>query len=93
MKNFYNRLSWIKILILAAIIPFASLLQGQTNTVNKNPNSAPSHSYWSIGAFGGVMQFNEAKNIAMYEKYLTDIIIPKIRKGGMDIIHGYTDII
>jgi len=46
------------IVILVATIPITSVVQGQTDPVKKNPNSAPSHSYWSIGAFGGVMQFN-----------------------------------
>jgi outer membrane protein OmpA-like peptidoglycan-associated protein len=29
----------------------------------------------------------------MYEKYLTDIVVPQIPVGGTVIIHGYTDII
>jgi outer membrane protein OmpA-like peptidoglycan-associated protein len=29
----------------------------------------------------------------MYDKYLTDIIVPKIPTGGTVYIHGYTDII
>ena len=43
--------------------------------------------------FSIIYEFNEAKAIAMYEKYLTDIVIPKIPQGGTVIIHGYTDII
>lgn len=37
--------------------------------------------------------FNNAKTIGIYEKYLTEVIIPKIPKGGTVIIHGYTDMI
>lgn len=37
--------------------------------------------------------FNESKTIAIYEKYLAEIVTPKIPKGSLVIIHGYTDII
>lgn len=40
-----------------------------------------------------IFDFNESKAIAIYEKYLTDIIAPKIPKGASVFIHGYTDII
>jgi outer membrane protein OmpA-like peptidoglycan-associated protein len=43
--------------------------------------------------FSIIYEFNESKAIAMYDKYLTDIVIPKIPEGGTVIIHGYTDII
>lgn len=43
--------------------------------------------------FSIIYEFNDSKAIVMYEKYITDIIIPKIPKGGTVIIHGYTDII
>ena len=29
----------------------------------------------------------------IYEKYLTDIVVPKIPAGGMVVISGYTDIV
>ncbi|MBG6111590.1 outer membrane protein OmpA-like peptidoglycan-associated protein/opacity protein-like surface antigen [Flavobacterium sp. CG_23.5] len=38
-------------------------------------------------------EFNKAKAITIYEKYLTDVVTPKIPVGGMVIIHGHTDII
>jgi outer membrane protein OmpA-like peptidoglycan-associated protein len=38
-------------------------------------------------------EFNDSKAITTYEKYLTEIVTPKIPKGGNVIIHGYTDII
>lgn len=43
--------------------------------------------------FSIIYEFNDSKAINIYEKYLTDIVIPKIPKGGTVIIHGYTDII
>ncbi len=43
--------------------------------------------------FSIIYEFNEAKAIAIYEKYLTDILTPKIPKNGTVIIHGHTDII
>lgn len=43
--------------------------------------------------FSIIYEFNDSKAIVIYEKYITDIIIPKIPKGGTVIIHGYTDVI
>ncbi|MBA3664893.1 MAG: outer membrane beta-barrel protein [Bacteroidetes bacterium] len=40
-----------------------------------------------------IFDYNEAKATTVYEKYLTDIVVPKIPVGGKVIIHGYTDII
>jgi outer membrane protein OmpA-like peptidoglycan-associated protein len=40
-----------------------------------------------------IFEFNKSKAIAMYEKYLTEIVAPKIPKNGVVIIHGHTDII
>lgn len=43
--------------------------------------------------FSIIYEFNESDAIKIYEKYLTDIIIPKIPEGGLVIISGYTDVI
>jgi outer membrane protein OmpA-like peptidoglycan-associated protein len=40
-----------------------------------------------------VFEFNKSKAIAMYDKYLTEVVAPKIPKDGVVIIHGHTDII
>ncbi|TDO73561.1 outer membrane protein with beta-barrel domain [Flavobacterium chryseum] len=40
-----------------------------------------------------IFEFNKSKAIAMYEKYLTDVVTPKIPKNAVVIIHGHTDII
>ena len=43
--------------------------------------------------FSIIYEFNESKAINIYEKYLTEIVLPKIPAGGTVLIHGYTDII
>lgn len=43
--------------------------------------------------FSVIFEYDESKLSATYEKYITDILVPKIPKGGTIIIHGYTDII
>ncbi|MFV5695333.1 OmpA family protein [Flavobacterium sp. LB3P122] len=40
-----------------------------------------------------IYEFNKAKAIAIYEKYLTEVVTPKIPVGATVIIHGHTDII
>jgi len=40
-----------------------------------------------------IFEFNDSQAIPIYEKYLTDIVTPKIPKDGTVIIHGHTDII
>jgi outer membrane protein OmpA-like peptidoglycan-associated protein len=40
-----------------------------------------------------IFEINETQTIGIYEKYLTDIVTPKIPKDGTVIIHGHTDII
>ena len=40
-----------------------------------------------------LFEFDESKAITLYEKYLTEIVVPKIPKGGTVIISGHTDII
>jgi outer membrane protein OmpA-like peptidoglycan-associated protein len=43
--------------------------------------------------FSIIYEFNESKAISMYDKYLAEVVVPKIPSGGTVIIHGYTDII
>jgi outer membrane protein OmpA-like peptidoglycan-associated protein len=40
-----------------------------------------------------IYEFNKSKAIEMYEKYLTDVVTPKIPIGATVMIHGHTDII
>ncbi|MDZ4664038.1 MAG: OmpA family protein [Bacteroidota bacterium] len=37
--------------------------------------------------------YDESKVTPLYEKYLTDVVTPKIPKGATVIVHGYTDIL
>lgn len=43
--------------------------------------------------FSIIFDFDESKATAIYEKYLTEVVTPKIPKNGKVIIHGHTDII
>jgi outer membrane protein OmpA-like peptidoglycan-associated protein len=43
--------------------------------------------------FSILYEFNKSKAIAIYQKYLVDVVVPRIPKGGTIIIHGHTDII
>ena len=43
--------------------------------------------------FSILFEFNKSVAIGLYEKYLTDVVMPKIPAGGTVIIHGHTDII
>ena len=43
--------------------------------------------------FSIIYEFNNSKAIEIYEKYLTDVVIPKIPNDAKVIIHGHTDII
>ncbi len=40
-----------------------------------------------------LFEFDESKATDLYEKYLTEVIIPKIPPSGTVIIHGHTDVI
>jgi outer membrane protein OmpA-like peptidoglycan-associated protein len=40
-----------------------------------------------------LFEFNKSKATAIYDKYLTEVVAPKIPKNGTVIIHGHTDII
>jgi outer membrane protein OmpA-like peptidoglycan-associated protein len=43
--------------------------------------------------FSVIFEFNESQAINIYEKYLNEIVTPKIPENGKVIIHGHTDII
>jgi len=43
--------------------------------------------------FSILYEFNDSKAIAMYDKYLTEVVTPKIPLRATVLIHGYTDII
>ncbi len=43
--------------------------------------------------FSVIFEFGAAAAISVYEKYLTEVVTPKIPQNGTVIIHGHTDII
>ena len=43
--------------------------------------------------FSIIYEFDDAKAIAMYNKYLSEVVAPKIPANAKVIIHGYTDVI
>ena len=43
--------------------------------------------------FSVIYEFNESKSIRIYEKYLTEVVTPKIPMNGIVIITGHTDTI
>jgi outer membrane protein OmpA-like peptidoglycan-associated protein len=43
--------------------------------------------------FSVIYEFNESKAINIYDKYLTEIVAPKIPQNGTVIITGHTDVI
>ncbi|NQV03422.1 MAG: hypothetical protein HQ542_12300, partial [Bacteroidia bacterium] len=58
MKKFYRNLSKVLVVLLVALIPVLAFSQDENTEVKKARNTAPSYSYWSVQAFGGIMQFN-----------------------------------
>lgn len=43
--------------------------------------------------FSVIFEFDDSKSIAIYQKYLSEIVAKKIPHNGIVIVHGYTDII
>jgi outer membrane protein OmpA-like peptidoglycan-associated protein len=43
--------------------------------------------------FSIIYEFDDAKAIAMYNKYLSEVVAPKIPANAKVIIHGHTDVI
>lgn len=43
--------------------------------------------------FSIIYEFDESNAINMYDKYITEVIVPTIPKNGKVIIHGHTDMI
>lgn len=73
---------------------------GQTKSGNTLKKEAPVHIVlWTppeneeMLRFSVIFEFNDSQAINIYDKFLTDVVTPKIFKGGTIIIHGHTDII
>lgn len=43
--------------------------------------------------FSVIFEFNDTQSIAIYDKYLAEVVTPKIPENASLVIHGYTDII
>jgi hypothetical protein len=44
-----------------------------------------------VARFSIIYEFNNAKAISIYDRYLTDVVTPKIPNGATVVIHGHTD--
>jgi outer membrane protein OmpA-like peptidoglycan-associated protein len=72
---------------------------GQTKSGVVVENEAPVHVVlWTPAKteeglrYSIIYEFNKS-TISIYEKYLTDVITPKIPVGATVIVHGHTDVI
>lgn len=79
---------------------FSVAMVGQTKSGKTIRKETPVHMVlWTPDTdeqgmrFSVIFEFNESDAIQIYEKYLTEIVTPKIPNGGTVIIHGYTDIV
>ena len=79
---------------------YKATMIGQTKLGNTIRKEVPVHMVlWTLPEneemmrFSIIFEFNDSKAITIYNKYLTEIVMPKIPKDGTVIIHGHTDII
>jgi hypothetical protein len=85
MKKLYEIFSRAVVVMLVTIIPLVSFAQAtQTQQAKEDPKTtkeepkkkkcekAPTHSYWSVTAFGGANQFNGdlSKNLFLNDKWM-----------------------
>lgn len=75
---------------MIGITPEGTKVEKETNVsmVLWTPSSSE-----EVMRFSVPYNFNESNSIVMYDKYLTEVVAPKIPMNGKVIIHGYTDII
>ena len=73
---------------------------GQTKSGNVVKKEATAHLVlWTppvneeMMRFSIIYEFNNSKAIEVYDKYLTEVVIPKIPMNATVILHGHTDII
>jgi outer membrane protein OmpA-like peptidoglycan-associated protein len=79
---------------------YKAIMTGLTKYGNKVIKEAPVHMVlWTppineeMMRFSIIFEFNDSQAISIYEKYLSEIVTPKIPIDGTVIIHGHTDII
>ncbi len=88
------------ILGIRSLGDFNATMVGRTKSGKTIKKEAPVHIVlWTPDEreegmrFSIIFEFNDSEAIKIYEKYLTEIVTPKIPKNGTVIIHGHTDII
>lgn len=79
---------------------FKVTMIGKTKSGKTIKKTAPVHMVlWTPGKseegmrFSVIFEFNNSEVNTIYDKYLTDVVTPKIPKGASVIIHGHTDIV
>ena len=79
---------------------YMATMIGQTKLGSKIVKEVPVHMVlWTqsenqeMMRFSVIFEFNNSQAISIYEKYLSEIVTPKIPLNGKVIIHGHTDII
>lgn len=79
---------------------YTMTLIGKTKTGNTARKTTQTHLVlWTPAEneqgirYSVIYEFDESKTINIYEKYLTEIVAPKIPVGALVIVHGYTDVI
>jgi outer membrane protein OmpA-like peptidoglycan-associated protein len=46
-----------------------------------------------VTRFSVIYEFDDSNTLTMYENYITDVIVPKVKPNSTVMIHGYTDVI
>jgi len=79
---------------------YAATMIGKTKSGKTVKQEAPVHMVlWTPAEreeglrYSVIYEFNNSDAIAVYEKYLTEVVAPKIPKDGTVILHGHTDVI
>lgn len=79
---------------------YVATMVGKTKTGKIVRQDAPVHMVlWTPSEreegmrYSVIYEFNNSEAIAVYDKYLTEVVTPKIPKNGLVVIHGHTDII
>ncbi len=79
---------------------FKVTMIGHTKSGKTIKKEAPVHMVlWTPGKseegmrFSVIFEFNDSEVNTIYDKYLTDVVTPKIPQGASVIIHGHTDIV
>lgn len=79
---------------------YVATMVGKTKTGSTMKLNAPVHMVlWTPSEreegmrYSVIYEFNNSDAIAVYEKYLTEVVAPKVPANGLIIIRGYTDVI